>query len=116
MLAYRFGARAVFRVLRLLVAGPVALVHSAKSYQNLLIAAFLLGRAGSSFAVGVGDVSRWYSMENQCSALGVHGLGNIGQSAPPSAPSPLLAEVIIQSAHGIAAPVSGHTPRHRSEP
>ena len=37
--------------------------------------------AGSSFAVGVGYVSRWFSMESQGSALGVYGLGNIGQSA-----------------------------------
>ena len=43
--------------------------------------AFLLGMAGSSFAVGVGYVSRWFSMESQGSALGVYGLGNIGQSA-----------------------------------
>ena len=37
--------------------------------------------AGSSFAVGIGYVSRWFSMESQGSALGVYGLGNIGQSA-----------------------------------
>ena len=37
--------------------------------------------AGSSFAVGVGYVSRWFAMEHQGSALGVYGLGNIGQSA-----------------------------------
>ena len=53
----------------------------ATSYQNLLVVAFLLGMAGSSFAVGVGYVSRWFSMESQGSALGVYGLGNIGQSA-----------------------------------
>jgi len=81
MLADRFGGRAVFTVLMFLVAFPVALVPSANSYQNLLIVAFLLGMAGSSFAVGVGYVSRWYSMESQGSALGVYGLGNIGQSA-----------------------------------
>jgi nitrate/nitrite transporter NarK len=37
--------------------------------------------AGSSFAVGVGYVSRWYSMEHQGSAFGVYGLGNVGQSS-----------------------------------
>lgn len=63
------------------VAVPVAFVPSANSYQGLLVVAFLLGMAGPSFAVGVGYVSRCYSMESQGSALGVYGLGNIGQSA-----------------------------------
>jgi NNP family nitrate/nitrite transporter-like MFS transporter len=81
MLADRFGGRAVFTVLMFFVAVPVALVPAATSYRSLLIVAFLLGMAGSSFAVGVGYVSRWFSMESQGSALGVYGLGNIGQSA-----------------------------------
>jgi NNP family nitrate/nitrite transporter-like MFS transporter len=81
MLADRFGGRAVFSVLMFFAAVPVALVPSANTYQNLLVVAFFLGMAGSSFAVGVGYVSRWYSMESQGSALGVYGLGNIGQSA-----------------------------------
>jgi MFS transporter, NNP family, nitrate/nitrite transporter len=81
MLADRFGGRAVFTVLIFFVAMPVALVPAATSYRNLLIVGFLLGMAGSSFAVGVGYVSRWFSMESQGSALGVYGLGNIGQSA-----------------------------------
>jgi sugar phosphate permease len=81
MLADRFGGRAVFAVLMFFVAVPVALVPAATSYRNLLIVGFLLGMAGSSFAVGVGYVSRWFSMESQGSALGVYGLGNIGQSA-----------------------------------
>ena len=81
MLADRFGGRVVFTALMFFVALPVALVPAATRYQNLLIVAFLLGMAGSSFAVGVGYVSRWFSMESQGSALGVYGLGNIGQSA-----------------------------------
>ena len=47
----------------------------------LLVVAFFLGIAGSSFPVGVGFVSRWTPAERQGSALGVYGLGNIGQSA-----------------------------------
>ena len=81
MLADRFGGRSVFTVLMFFVAVPVVLVPAATSYRNLLIIGFLLGMAGSSFAVGVGYVSRWFSMESQGSALGVYGLGNIGQSA-----------------------------------
>ena len=81
MLADRFGGRAVFAILMLLVAVPAWLVPEAGSYQSLLVIAFFLGMAGSSFPVGVGYVSRWTPAERQGSALGVYGLGNIGQSA-----------------------------------
>ena len=81
MLTDRFGGRVVFSALMFFVAVPVALVPVESGHRDLLIVAFLLGMAGSSFAVGVGYVSRWFSMERQGSALGVYGLGNIGQSA-----------------------------------
>jgi NNP family nitrate/nitrite transporter-like MFS transporter len=81
MLTDRLGGRAVFTVLMFFVAVPVAIVPVMSGYRELLIVAFFLGMAGSSFAVGVGYVSRWFPMESQGSALGVYGLGNIGQSA-----------------------------------
>lgn len=81
MLADRFGGRLVFVTLMFFVAVPVALVPSASAYKDLLVIALFLGVAGSSFAVGVGYVSRWFSLESQGSALGIYGLGNIGQSA-----------------------------------
>ncbi|MEO6194817.1 MAG: MFS transporter [Thermoanaerobaculia bacterium] len=81
MLADRFGGRAVFTVLLLAVAAPAWLVPFAGSYQDLLLVAFFLGIAGSAFPIGVGFVSRWTPAERQGSALGVYGLGNIGQSA-----------------------------------
>src|ERR1700693_1140119 len=59
MLTDRFGGRIVFTVLMFFVAVPVALVPSTLDHKNLLILAFLLGMAGSSFAVGVGYVSLW---------------------------------------------------------
>jgi NNP family nitrate/nitrite transporter-like MFS transporter len=81
MLADRFGGRAVFAALMIAVAAPAYVVPMVPSYQKLLMVAFFLGIAGSSFAVGVGFVSRWFPPEKQGSALGVYGLGNIGQSA-----------------------------------
>ena len=81
MLADRFGGRLVFTVLMLLVAIPAWLVPEAASYEGLLVVAFCLGLAGSSFPVGVGYVSRWTAPERQGSALGLYGLGTIGQSA-----------------------------------
>jgi len=81
MLADRFGGRLVFSVLMLLCAGPAFLTPMARTYEQLLVGGFFLGLAGSSFSVGAGFVSRWFSAEKQGSALGVYGLGNIGQSA-----------------------------------
>ena len=81
MLADRLGGRAVFAVLMLVVAVPAYIVPSVGSYESLLDVAFFLGIAGSSFAVGVGFVSRWFPPEKQGGALGIYGLGNIGQSA-----------------------------------
>ena len=81
ILTDRFGGRAIFSILMAAVAIPVWIVPQQSTYSGLLIVAFLLGLAGSSFAIGVGYVSRWTPPERQGSALGVYGLGNIGQSA-----------------------------------
>jgi NNP family nitrate/nitrite transporter-like MFS transporter len=81
ILTDRFGGRLIFSVLMGLVVIPALLVPLASSYQGLLITGFFLGLAGSSFAVGVGYVSRWAPAEKQGGVLGVYGLGNIGQSA-----------------------------------
>ena len=81
MLADRFGGRAIFSLLLIVVAVPAYLVPMVSSYKLLLYVGFFLGMAGSSFAVGVGFVSRWFPPEKQGGALGIYGLGNIGQSA-----------------------------------
>jgi NNP family nitrate/nitrite transporter-like MFS transporter len=81
MLADRFGGRAVFAALMVVVAVPAFVVPLVTSYGKLLAVVFFLGIAGSSFAAGGGFVSRWFPPEKQGGALGVYGLGNIGQSA-----------------------------------
>jgi NNP family nitrate/nitrite transporter-like MFS transporter len=81
ILTDRFGGRTIFSILMAAVAVPVWIVPDQATYSGLLMVAFLLGLAGSSFAIGVGYVSRWTPAERQGSALGVYGLGNIGQSA-----------------------------------
>lgn len=93
MLADRFGGRTVFALLMILVAVPAFMVPLVPSYEKLLYVAFFLGIAGSSFAVGVGFVSRWFPREKQGGALGIYGLGNIGQSAAVFV-GPVLAVVV----------------------
>ena len=81
VLADRFGGRIVFSCLMIFCALPAFSAPLTSTYRGLLVAAFFLGMAGSSFAVGVGFVSRWFPPERQGSALGIYGAGNIGQSA-----------------------------------
>ena len=81
ILADRFGGRAVFTSLMLLVAVAAAIVPLASTYEALLAGAFFLGLAGSSFSIGVGYVSGWAPPDRQGSALGIYGLGTMGQSA-----------------------------------
>ena len=80
LLTDRYGGRVVFAILLafgLLPAAALALDHS---YGSLLFWGFVIGLAGSSFAVGVGFVSPWFPQEKQGLALGIYGAGNIGQS------------------------------------
>ena len=81
MLTDRLGGRLVFAGLFAFVAVAAAIVPSAATYAQLIGYAFLLGVAGASFAVGVGFASRWFAAEQQGTALGVYGLGNMGHSA-----------------------------------
>jgi nitrate/nitrite transporter NarK len=80
MLTDRFGGRLVFTALLAFSSLAALIVSQASSYPMLLMAAFLIGMAGSSFAVGAAFVSRWTPSERQGTALGIYGLGTMGQS------------------------------------
>jgi NNP family nitrate/nitrite transporter-like MFS transporter len=80
MLADRFGGRKVFSILLILSAIPAIGIGLSTSYAQLLLLAIFIGISGSSFAVGVSFTSRWFSKEQQGTALGIFGMGNIGQS------------------------------------
>ncbi len=80
ILADRYGGRVVFGLLLIFCAVASLAASSSRSYPQLLIWAFVIGSAGTSFAVGVAFVSRWFSAEHQGAALGVYGAGNVGQS------------------------------------
>ena len=80
MLTDRFGGRPVFAALLGFSSLAAFIVPLTTSYAALLAAAFLIGMAGSSFAVGAAFVSRWTPAARQGTALGVYGLGTMGQS------------------------------------
>lgn len=80
ILADRFGGRIVFTILLAFAVVPADIIVLVHSYAGLLIGGFLLGIAGSSFAVGVAFSTRWFPPQRQGLALGLFGMGNIGQS------------------------------------
>ena len=80
MAADRFGGRIVFSVLLVFSALPAIAIGLSTSFDQLLIFGLLLGVAGTTFPVGVGFTSKWFAAEKQGTALGVYGMGNIGQS------------------------------------
>lgn len=80
LLTDRLGGRLLFSVLLLVAAIPTFALAFTDSFAGLLFWGFWLGLAGSSFAIGIGFVSRWFPPEKQGIALGVYGVGNIGQS------------------------------------
>jgi MFS transporter, NNP family, nitrate/nitrite transporter len=78
VLTDRYGGRKIFAGLLAFSALPAVLFGYADSYAALIGVGFLLGVAGSSFAVGVPFVAGWYTKERQGFALGVYGMGNVG--------------------------------------
>jgi NNP family nitrate/nitrite transporter-like MFS transporter len=79
ILTDRFGARTVFPLLMFVVIVPVLFIGLlGGSFGGLLFWGFFLGLAGSSFAVGVPFVSKWFPPHMQGLALGIYGIGTIG--------------------------------------
>jgi NNP family nitrate/nitrite transporter-like MFS transporter len=95
-LADRFGGRKMFTFVLLGAVPPVLLVALAgvlQSFPLLLVAGFLLGVAGTIFAVGVPFSSAWYDAKRRGFATGVFGMGMIG-TAVSAFFTPRLAESI----------------------
>ncbi len=74
----RFGGRIMFTVLTAVSAVPVLLVMLAgevASYPLLLVFGFILGIAGTTFAVGIPFVNAWYDPRKRGFATGLFGAG-----------------------------------------
>jgi NNP family nitrate/nitrite transporter-like MFS transporter len=99
ILTDRYGGRRVFVALMAWTVLPLialALWHS--SFAIVIALGFLLGFAGSSFAVGVPFVSRWYPAGRQGYALGIYGMG-MGGTVLAGLTAPKIADE-----WGLAAP------------
>jgi NNP family nitrate/nitrite transporter-like MFS transporter len=89
----RFGAKKVFPLLLAFAIIPAIALAINHSYPSLLFWGFFLGIAGSSFAIGIAFVSRWYPAKYQGMACGIYGAGNMGQSVAVFG-GPVFASVI----------------------
>ncbi len=78
VLTDRFGGRKVMTILLLFIIIPCLGITLANSYWAFIFWGFLLGMAGTSFAVGVPYVSRWFTPEKQGLVIGIFGMGNVG--------------------------------------
>jgi MFS transporter, NNP family, nitrate/nitrite transporter len=99
VLTDRYGARRTFPLLMGFSSLPliaIAIWHD--SFLVLMVFGFLLGFAGSSFAVGIPYVSRWFPKERQGFALGIYGMG-MGGTVLTALTAPTIAQ-----AWGLSAP------------
>jgi NNP family nitrate/nitrite transporter-like MFS transporter len=80
ILTDKFGGRLVTSVLHLIVAVPCFLIAGADSYNAFAFYAFLMGLAGTSFAVGIAWNAAWFPAYRQGYAMGLFGAGNVGAS------------------------------------
>jgi NNP family nitrate/nitrite transporter-like MFS transporter len=78
ILTDRFGGRKMFTGLLLFTILPVAFMGTANSFWTYVLGGLFLGAAGSSFAVGVPFVNRWFSAEKKGFAIGIYGMGTGG--------------------------------------
>ena len=86
----QYGGRRVNTIVMLAAAVATYFLTWAHTYPQFLVAAFFVGIAGGSFAVGVAYVSRFYPAGKQGTALGIFGAGNVG-----SAVTKLLAPFVM---------------------
>lgn len=80
ILTDRYGGRKIYALTLLLLVIPMVGAGFADSYPMLLFWAFFIGMAGTTFAVSIAYVSRWFSPEKQGLILGIAGMGNLGSA------------------------------------
>jgi len=76
--ADQYGGRIVYFWTMMAAAIATFLLSFATTYEGVLLAALGIGIAGGSFAVGLTYVSKWHATDEQGTAFGVFGVGNVG--------------------------------------
>jgi MFS transporter, NNP family, nitrate/nitrite transporter len=96
----RFGGRLMFPVVSFMTILPVLFLGLVgyRSLAGLLVGGFLLGVAGTSFAVGVPFVNAWFPAGRRGTAIGIFGMGMGGTAISA------LTTVKLTARWGIHAP------------
>jgi NNP family nitrate/nitrite transporter-like MFS transporter len=93
MVADRFGGKRTVIVLLVLSSASSFLVATARSYDQLLVFAFLVGLGGNMFAVGSAWNAAWFPAQQQGLAMGLFGAGNVGAAVTKLIGPALIAAV-----------------------
>jgi len=75
-----YGGRIVFTLVMLFSAVPLFLLSFANDFWTYFLASLGFGFVGTSFAVGIAYSSLWFPREQQGTALGIFGAGNVGSA------------------------------------
>lgn len=88
----RFGGRRMMPTLSLLTIIPVLYLGliGQYTYTSLIIGGFVLGIAGTSFAIGVPYVNSWFAKERRGTATGIYGIGMGGTAIAAFTTVPLI--------------------------
>lgn len=88
----RFGGRLMMPAVSLISVVPVLFIGFVGQYTlaTLIVGGFVLGVAGTSFAVGVPYVNSWFPKEKRGSAIGVYGAGMGGTAIAAFTTVPLF--------------------------
>ncbi|WP_226528726.1 MFS transporter [Metabacillus niabensis] len=80
ILTDRYGGRRIFALTMLLLIFPMVGAGFTNSFAMLLFWAFFIGMAGTTFAISITYVSKWYPPQKQGLILGIAGIGNLGSA------------------------------------
>lgn len=91
LLTDKYGGRAVFTALLLMVVPGAIIVSYAQTYEQLVGLAVWTGLTGNTFVVGIAWNSTWFPKERQGFALGFFGSGNVGAAVTKFIAPPVMA-------------------------
>lgn len=81
MLVDEYGPRKTYSVMLMLTAGLCFFFATARSFEVLAFARFLLGFVGAGFVIGIRMISEWYPAKQLGLAEGIYkGMGNVGSA------------------------------------
>lgn len=73
-----YGGRIVFMGLMVSTIFPIWLISTGTEYWHYLVTGLFVGLAGASFTVGIAYCAKWFPKNQQGTAMGIFGAGNVG--------------------------------------